>query len=107
MEICFGLGQPGHNLSAIESRQLSWPPPSWDSGCWTEWLCHLCTQERGEAAGPKPMVYTFPFVPGLLALPVGVGDIDVCTLGAGADLWALTPCDQEAVCKAALPEVTS
>lgn len=25
---------------------------------------------RGEAVGPKPMLYTFPFVPGLLALPV-------------------------------------
>lgn len=53
------------------------------------------------------MLHTFPFVPGLLALPVGVGDVDVCTLGAGADLWALTPCDQEAASKAALPEVTS
>lgn len=41
---------------------------------------------RGEAAGPKPMLHTFPFVPGLLALPVGVGDVDVRTLGAGADL---------------------
>lgn len=53
------------------------------------------------------MLHTFPFVPGLLALPVGVGDVDVCTLGARADLWALTPCDQEAPSKAALPEVTS
>lgn len=29
---------------------------------------------RGEAAGPKPMLYTFPFVPDLLALPVCWGE---------------------------------
>lgn len=107
METCFVLGQPGHSLSATESRQeLSWPHnPGTVVARLNGFVTSVPRREvRGEAAGPKPMLHTSPFVPGLLALPVGVGDTDVCTLGAGADLWALTPCDQKAPSKAALPK---
>lgn len=76
-------------LSAIESRQ-SFPGLSYP-GTVVARLNGFVTsvprrEVRGEAAGPKPMLHTFPFVPSLLALPVGVGDVDVRTLGAGADL---------------------
>lgn len=88
MEICFGLGQPGHNLSQPLSPAKNFPGlchPGTVVGGLNGFVTSVPRREvRGEAAGLKPMVHTFPFVPGFLALPVGVGDIDVCTLGAAA-----------------------
>lgn len=66
----------------------------------------------GEGGGCRSQANTarFPFVPGLpsSASKGGRGrELDACTLGAGAELQALTSCDQEALGKAELFEVTS
>lgn len=89
MEICFGLGQPGHNLSQPLSPARNFPGlghPGTVVARLNGFVTSVPSREvRGEAAGPRPMLHTVPFVPGLLALPVGVRDVGVCTLGAGAD----------------------
>lgn len=95
MEICFGLGQPGHNLSEPLSPSARSVPGLSQARTVAARLNGFVTSVprrgvRGEATGPKPKLHTFPFVPGLLALPVcwGVGGLDPCTLGVGADLQA-------------------
>lgn len=71
----------------------------------------MARREVGEGlvSGPRPMMHTFPFVPGLLKL-ASLGDKgrDAHTLGAGTEAWVLmVPRDQKAWGRDELSEVTS